>query len=54
MPVERLERVPSYQTVILRNPLPALEYEKPVDLIARGEYLRVRRVDLGARRGPFS
>ena len=44
--VERLARVmePTYIPVWLTKPIEALDDEKPVDLIARGDYLRVARV----------
>jgi transcriptional regulator with XRE-family HTH domain len=44
--VERLERVmdPDYVGIWLRKPVPALGEEKPLDLIARGEYRRVARL----------
>jgi hypothetical protein len=40
---ERLFRVlkPEYVALWLRTPIPALEYEKPIDLIATGDYMRV-------------
>jgi transcriptional regulator with XRE-family HTH domain len=44
--VERLERLmkPDYITIWLRRPVPALDDEKPLDLIGRGEYKRVARL----------
>lgn len=41
--VERLARVidPAYIAVWLRKPVPALGEDKPVDIIARGDYRRV-------------
>lgn len=44
--VERLERLmdADYIAVWLRRPVPALEDEKPLDLIGRGEYRRVARL----------
>jgi Protein of unknown function (DUF2384) len=44
--VERLERVmePDYIGIWLRKPVPALDEEKPLDLIGRGEYRRVARL----------
>jgi uncharacterized protein (DUF2384 family) len=44
--VERLARVvdASYIAVWLRKPVPALEDEKPLDVIGRGEYRRVARL----------
>lgn len=44
--VERLARVvdPSYIAVWLRKPVPALEDEKPLDVIGRGDYRRVARL----------
>ena len=44
--VERLERLmePDYIAIWLRKPVPALEHEKPLDLIGRGDYRRVARL----------
>src|SRR5438874_2530339 len=44
--VERLERLmePDYIGIWLRRPVPALDEEKPLDLIGRGEYRRVARL----------
>jgi transcriptional regulator with XRE-family HTH domain len=44
--VERLERIiqPEYIPVWLRKPVPALDDEKPLDLIGRGDYRRVARL----------
>jgi transcriptional regulator with XRE-family HTH domain len=44
--VERLERLmePAYIAIWLRRPVPALDDEKPLDLIGRGEYRRVARL----------
>ena len=41
--IERLTRVvdPSYIPVWLRKPVPALEDDKPLDVIGRGDYRRV-------------
>ena len=41
--IERLDRVidPSYIAVWLRKPVPALEDDKPLDVIGRGDYRRV-------------
>lgn len=46
---ERLERVmePDYIAIWLSKPVPALDDRKPVDLIGRGDYLRVARVISG-------
>ena len=43
---ERLERVMPkiYVPLWLSKPIEALDFEKPLDLIASGEYLRVARV----------
>lgn len=43
---ERLERVmpKTYIPLWLSKPIEALDYEKPLDLIASGEYRRVARV----------
>jgi transcriptional regulator with XRE-family HTH domain len=44
--VERLTRVmdPSYIAVWLRRPVPALDDDKPLEVIGRGEYRRVARI----------
>lgn len=44
--IERLTRVidPSYIAVWLRKPVPALDDEKPLDVIARGDYRLVARL----------
>ncbi|HVS28375.1 MAG TPA: hypothetical protein VHE14_02425 [Solirubrobacteraceae bacterium] len=44
--VERLTRVmdPSYIAVWLRKPVPALDDDKPLELIGRGDYRRVARI----------
>jgi len=44
--VERLERLiePDYIAIWLRKPVPALDDEKPLDVIGRGEYRRVARL----------
>jgi len=44
--VERLTRVmdPSYIAVWLRKPVPALDDDKPLDVIGRGDYRRVARI----------
>jgi transcriptional regulator with XRE-family HTH domain len=44
--VERLARVidPAYIAVWLRKPVRALDDDKPVDLIGRGDYRRVSRL----------
>lgn len=41
--IERLARVidPSYIAVWLRKPVPALENDKPLDVIGQGDYRRV-------------
>lgn len=41
--VERLTRVmdPSYISVWLREPIPALDDDKPLDVIGRGDYRQV-------------
>jgi transcriptional regulator with XRE-family HTH domain len=47
--VERLARVmePSYVPVWLRKPVPLLDDDKPLDMIAAGDYRRVSRVIAG-------
>lgn len=54
--VERLARVmePSYIAVWLRKPVPALGDEKPIDLIARGEYMRVAQLISALEEAPFT
>jgi hypothetical protein len=44
--VERLERLmePGYIAIWLRKPVPALGDEKPLDVLGRGDYLRVARL----------
>ena len=44
--VERLARVmePDYIPVWLTKPVDALDHEKPIELIARGDYARVARL----------
>jgi Protein of unknown function (DUF2384) len=44
--VERLSRVidPSYIAVWLRKPVPALDDDKPLEVIARGDYRRVAKL----------
>jgi hypothetical protein len=47
--VERLVRVvePSYVPVWMRKPIPLLDDDKPLDVIAGGDYRRVSRVIAG-------
>ena len=47
--VERLVRVmdPAYVPVWMRKPIPLLDDDKPLDVIAAGEYRRVSRVVAG-------
>jgi uncharacterized protein (DUF2384 family) len=54
--VERLARVmePSYIPVWLHKPLPALDDEKPIDLLAAGEWRRVARLVSGLESPTFS
>ncbi len=44
--VERLRRViePTYIPVWLHKPVPALDDEKPIDVLAKGEWRRVARL----------
>jgi hypothetical protein len=44
--VERLERLmrADYIAIWLRKPVPALDEDKPLDLIGRGDYRRVARL----------
>lgn len=44
--VERLTRVmdPSYIAVWLRKPVPALDDDKPLEVIGRGEYRRIAKL----------
>jgi transcriptional regulator with XRE-family HTH domain len=54
--VERLVRVikPEYVPVWLRKPNPMLDDDKPLDVIASGEYRRVSRVIAGLETAPVS
>jgi uncharacterized protein (DUF2384 family) len=54
--VERLARLmePSYIAVWLRKPVPALGDEKPIDLIARGKYMRVASLISALEEAPFT
>ena len=54
--VERLARVidPDYIPVWLHKPVPALGDEKPIDLLARGEWQPVMRVISGLESPGFS
>jgi transcriptional regulator with XRE-family HTH domain len=47
--VERLARVmdPEYIPVWMRKPIPLLDDDKPLDVVAAGEYRRVSRVIAG-------
>ena len=47
--VERLARVmqPAYVPVWMRKPVPLLDDDKPLDVIAAGDYRRVSRVLAG-------
>jgi uncharacterized protein (DUF2384 family) len=47
--VERLVRVmePSYVPVWMRKPIPLLDDDKPLDVIAAGDYRRVSRIIAG-------
>jgi antitoxin Xre/MbcA/ParS-like protein len=53
---DRAERLmePSYIAVWLRKPVTALGDEKPIDLIARGEYMRVARLISALEEAPFT
>ena len=46
----RAESIP----VWLNKPVPSLEHDKPIDLIARGEYRRVVDVLAGLQSATFS
>jgi uncharacterized protein (DUF2384 family) len=54
--VERLARViePTYIPVWLHKPVPALGDEKPIDLLAQGEWRRVARLISGLESPTFS
>jgi uncharacterized protein (DUF2384 family) len=54
--VERLARViePSYLAVWLRKPVPALDDERPIDLIERGESVRVEPLISTLEEAPFT
>ncbi len=54
--VERLARLmePAYIAVWLRKPVPALDDQRPIDLIARGESVRVERLISALDEAPFT
>jgi len=54
--IERLTRLmePSNVAVWLHKSVPALDDEKPIDLIARGEYMRVASLISALEEAPFS
>jgi uncharacterized protein (DUF2384 family) len=54
--LERLARLmeDSDIDVWLHKPVPALDDEKPIDLIARGEYMRVARLISALEEAPFT
>jgi transcriptional regulator with XRE-family HTH domain len=54
--IERLARLmePTYIPVWLRKPVPALDDEKPIDLLARGEWKRVAQLISGLESPTFS
>ena len=54
--VERLSRVlePDYIPVWLLKPVPALGDEKPIDVVARGEYARLSRLISGMESPTFT
>ena len=54
--IERLARVmePAYIAEWLRKPVPALDDERPIDLIARGESIRVERLVSALEEAPFT
>ncbi len=54
--VEQLARVmePSYIAMWLRKPVPALDDEKPIDVIARGDYMCVARLISALEEAPFT
>ena len=54
--VERLARVmePSYIAIWLRKPVPALGEQKPIDVIAGGDYMRVAALVSSLEEAPFS
>lgn len=54
--VERLARLmePDYIAIWLRKPVPALDDERPIDLIARGESVRVERLISALEEAPFT
>ena len=45
---------PSDVAVWLHKPVPALDDEKPIDLIARGEYVRVASLISALEEAPFT
>jgi len=52
--VERLTRVmdPSYIAIWLRKPVPALEDDKPLEVIRRGDYRRVAKLVSALEQSP--
>lgn len=54
--VERLTRVmdPSYIAVWLRKPVPALDDDKPLEVIGRGEYRRVAKLVSALEESPIT
>jgi Protein of unknown function (DUF2384) len=54
--VERLTRVmdPSYIAVWLRKPVPALDDDKPLEVIGRGDYRRVAKILSALEESPAS
>ncbi|HME01799.1 MAG TPA: antitoxin Xre/MbcA/ParS toxin-binding domain-containing protein [Solirubrobacteraceae bacterium] len=54
--VERLARVmdPAYIAVWLRKPVPALQEQKPIDVIAAGDYMRVAELVSELEEASFS
>lgn len=54
--VERLARLMEHSDIDawLHKPVPALGDEKPIDLIARGEYMRVASLISALEEAPFT
>lgn len=54
--VERLTRVmdPSYIAIWLRKPVPALDDDKPIEALGRGEYRRVARLVSALEESPIA
>lgn len=54
--LERLTRVmdPSYIAVWLRNPVPALDDDTPLDVVGRGDYRRIAKLVSALEESPIA